>query len=130
DEFDTPDGKGKAFSMKDLTATREVAQLAEIGVASLKIEGRRKSPLYVAAVTDLYRKLIDGAEFDTREMEERLKAIYARETTTLFLNASHGATKAQADIHESEPQGVYLGTVSKDRKSTRLNSSHVKISYA
>ena len=113
DEFDTPDGKGKAFSMKDLTATREVAQLAEIGVASLKIEGRRKSPLYVAAVTDLYRKLIDGAEFDTREMEERLKAIYARETTTLFLNASHGATKAQADIHESEPQGVYLGTVNK-----------------
>lgn len=113
EEFDTPDGKGKAFSMRDLMAAGEVRKLADIGVHSLKIEGRRKSPLYVAAVTDLYRKLIDGVEFDRREMEERLKQIYSRETTSLFFQASHGDAKAQADVHESEPQGVYLGTVSK-----------------
>jgi len=113
EEFETPDGKGKAFSMKDLMAVGEIKALADIGVASLKIEGRRKSPLYVAAVTDLYRKLIDGVPFDAREMEERLKLIYSRETTSLFFQGSHGDAKAQADVSESEPQGVYLGTVAK-----------------
>jgi putative protease len=113
EEFDTPDGKGKAFSMKDLMAIGEIKSLADIGVSSLKIEGRRKSPLYVAAVTDLYRKLIDGEQFDAREMEERLKLIYSRETTSLFFQGSHGDAKAQADTNESEPQGVYLGTVAK-----------------
>jgi putative protease len=113
EEFDTPDGKGKAFSMKDLMAIGEIQSLAEIGVSSLKIEGRRKSPLYVAAVTDLYRKLLDGERFDAREMEERLKLIYSRETTSLFFQGSHGDAKAQADTNESEPQGVYLGTVAK-----------------
>ena len=88
DEFDTPEGKGKAFSMRDLMATKEVRSLAEIGVSSLKIEGRRKSPLYVAAVTDLYRRVIDGAEFDAREVEENLKLIYSRETTQLFFQGS------------------------------------------
>lgn len=111
DEFDTPEGKGKAFSMRDLMATKEVRSLAEIGVSSLKIEGRRKSPLYVAAVTDLYRRVIDGAEFDAREVEENLKLIYSRETTQLFFQGSHGDAKVQADIAESEPQGSYLGTV-------------------
>ncbi|MCA8916035.1 MAG: U32 family peptidase [Planctomycetes bacterium] len=113
EEFDTPDGKGKAFSMKDLMAIGEIKQIADIGVSSLKIEGRRKSPLYVAAVTDLYRKLIDGTEFDAREMEEQLKLIYSRETTSLFFQGSHGNAKAQADVTESEPQGVYLGTIAK-----------------
>ena len=113
EQFDSPDGKGKAFSMRDLMAADEVRDLAQLGVASLKIEGRRKSPLYVAAVTDLYRKVIDGAEFDPREMEENLKLIYSRETTQLFFQGSHGDAKAQADIGESEPQGSYLGTVEK-----------------
>lgn len=114
EEFNTPDGKGKAFSMRDLMGVGEVRELADIGVSSLKIEGRRKSPLYVAAVTDLYRKLIDGEDFDAREMEERLKLIYSRETTSLFFHASHGKeAKAQADIAESEPQGTYLGVISK-----------------
>lgn len=114
DEFTTPEGqKGKAFSMRDLMAANEVRDLAQIGVNSLKIEGRRKSPLYVAAVTDLYRRVIDGTEFDVREVEENLKLIYARETTQLFFHGSHGDAKSQADIDESEPQGTYLGTVQK-----------------
>lgn len=37
-----------------------LADLCRAGVASLKIEGRMKSPLYVAAVTDYYRRLLDG----------------------------------------------------------------------
>ncbi len=111
DTFKTPIGEGKAFSMRDLLAAGEVGKLAQLGVHSLKIEGRRKPPLYVACVTDLYRKLLDGADIDVAEYDRRLKLIYSRETTSLFLRQSHGDAKVQADIKESEPQGAYLGTV-------------------
>ena len=122
DSFKTADGEGKAFSMRDLFAPRQVRELARLGVSSLKIEGRRKAPLYVAAVTDLYRKLIDGKDVDVEAVESRLKTIYSRETTQLFLEGSHGNAKAQADVQESEPQGVYLGTIARlkgDRASFR-----------
>ena len=111
DSFITPLGEGKAFSMKDLQAPSVVPEMAKLGVKSLKIEGRRKSPLYVAAVTDLYRKVIDGVEFDLKVAEEQLKVIYSREATELFYFGSHNENKNVADKDESEPQGLYLGTL-------------------
>ncbi|MCL4731613.1 MAG: U32 family peptidase [Planctomycetes bacterium] len=113
DTFQSPDGEAKAFSMRDLFAPNEVGRLAELGVASLKIEGRRKGPLYVAAVTDLYRRVLDGTEVDIPEVERRLKLIYSRDTTTLFLHRSHGNAKAAADTSESQPAGHFLGKVTR-----------------
>ena len=43
------------FSMKDLRLGEDVRKLVDAGVVSLKIEGRMKSALYVAAVTKFYR---------------------------------------------------------------------------
>lgn len=37
----------------------EIGALCEAGVASFKVEGRMKSPEYVAVVTSIYRKYID-----------------------------------------------------------------------
>ncbi len=50
-----------AFSLgaKDLQAVRFIPALCAMGVASLKIEGRMKSPHYVATVVSVYRRLID-----------------------------------------------------------------------
>lgn len=113
DTFKSADGEAKAFSMRDLFAPNEVGALGRIGVSSVKIEGRRKAPLYVAAVTDLYRKVIDGAEVDVHEVEHRLKLIYSRDTTQLFLHRSHGDAKAAADTSESQPAGHFLGRVTR-----------------
>lgn len=44
---------------KDLQTIKYIKELAKIGIASLKIEGRMKSNYYVATVTSVYRKLID-----------------------------------------------------------------------
>lgn len=56
------------MNSKDLRAIQHVQRLIEIGVDSLKIEGRTKSPYYVARTTQLYRQAIDdalaGREFD------------------------------------------------------------------
>lgn len=49
------------LSPQDLSAVEEIPRLIEVGVKSFKIEGRLKSPEYVAAVTQVYRKAIDAA---------------------------------------------------------------------
>ena len=56
------------LNSKDLRAIQHVAQLADIGVDSLKIEGRTKSHFYTARTAQLYRQAIDnwaaGEPFD------------------------------------------------------------------
>lgn len=49
------------LSPRDLAAHQEIPELIRLGVTSFKIEGRLKSPEYVAAVTRVYRKAIDAA---------------------------------------------------------------------
>ncbi|MBP7948243.1 MAG: U32 family peptidase [Verrucomicrobiales bacterium] len=49
------------LSPQDLAAVDEIPRLVSLGVASFKIEGRLKSPEYVAAVTQVYRKAIDAS---------------------------------------------------------------------
>ena len=49
------------LSPQDLAAIGEIPALVERGVVSFKIEGRLKSPEYVAAVCQVYRKALDAA---------------------------------------------------------------------
>jgi len=51
--------RGYLISAKDLAAHDHLAQLAEIGVGCLKVEGRKKKPEYVATVTRTYRDFLD-----------------------------------------------------------------------
>jgi U32 family peptidase len=52
------------LSPQDLAAVDLIPQLVRAGVKSFKIEGRLKSPEYVAAVTRVYRKALDAAVAD------------------------------------------------------------------
>jgi len=54
--------KGYLLSTRDLCGLETLPQLIKSGVTSLKIEGRMKTPEYVATVTKIYRKYIDLAE--------------------------------------------------------------------
>jgi len=49
------------LSPQDLAATAHIPDLIRLGVASFKIEGRLKSPEYVAAICQVYRRAIDAA---------------------------------------------------------------------
>ncbi|MFT4548420.1 MAG: putative protease [Verrucomicrobiales bacterium] len=60
EEFDMAD-KRYLLSPQDLAAVDQIPELLENGVVSFKIEGRLKSPEYVAGVTQVYRKAIDAA---------------------------------------------------------------------
>lgn len=74
-----PYGKnGYALSLKDMCLAEHLTELAEMGVASLKIEGRMKSPEYVYGVTKIYRTLLDeGRNAGEKEMTE-LSALFSR----------------------------------------------------
>ncbi len=62
------------MNSKDLRAVQHVKPLSEMGVRSLKIEGRTKSHYYVARTAQVYRRAIDeaaaGREFDMAMMDE------------------------------------------------------------
>lgn len=82
--------EGYLLSTKDLNTLSNLGKLIEIGVDSLKIEGRMKRPEYVFFVTSLYRKAIDNYKKykDTRITKEdiyELKKIFNREFTKGFL---------------------------------------------
>jgi putative protease len=49
------------LSPQDLAAVAEIPDLIRLGIVSFKIEGRLKTPEYVAAVTHVYRRAIDSA---------------------------------------------------------------------
>lgn len=62
DENEKTIDKGYLLSTRDLCGLETLPQLIKSGVSSLKIEGRMKTPEYVATVTRIYRKYIDLAE--------------------------------------------------------------------
>jgi putative protease len=75
--FAAPGGTGHDLSLKDLSLIGRMAELKELGVASLKIEGRMKRPEYVAAATDLCRRAAEGQPV-TKEELEGLRAVFSR----------------------------------------------------
>ncbi len=69
------------LSLKDNCLIQRVKELQEMGVASLKLEGRMKRPEYVAAITGVYRAALDGRPVD-REMLQVLHAAFNRQGFT------------------------------------------------
>ena len=69
------------LSLKDNCLVSNLAELENMGVASVKLEGRMKRPEYVAAVTGVYRRAIDEKRVP-REMMENLTAAFNRQGFT------------------------------------------------
>ena len=68
------DEKRCDLSLKDLSLVKYIDEMSELGVASLKIEGRMKRPEYVAASVTACRLAVDGEKPDL----ETLKAVFSR----------------------------------------------------
>lgn len=96
------------MNSRDLRAVQHVAELAAMGVHSLKIEGRTKSTYYVARTTQIYRRAIDeatqGKAFDMGLMNE-LEALSNRGYTEGFLRRH-----MPQEYQTYERGSSYLGT--------------------
>ena len=66
------------LSLKDMSLAGHVREIINSGVASLKIEGRMKSPEYVRGVTKIWRRLLDEGRDATAEDIRALSDLFSR----------------------------------------------------
>lgn len=121
---DTCLDSGYLFSPRDLCGLNYIPQLINAGVSCLKIEGRMKSPEYVATVTRIYRKYIDLAYsqkdyiVDQNDIDE-LMQVFNRGG---FSSANFESTPNRNYVFKEKPNniGIYIGNVSKLNKEKGL----------
>ena len=92
------------ISMKDFSLIGRIGELADAGVASLKIEGRLKGPEYVYTTSRVYRAASDawaaGKQFDATAARELLKDVFSRPHTDAPLMGEYGSTSR---LHRYDP---------------------------
>ena len=97
------DDKGTyIFSSKDLCLIKEIPEIIEMGVDSLKIEGRLKTEYYLASVVNTYRAAIDDYKkdpenYDYKKYLKELEKTKTRGLTTFYFN-----DRNNKDIQEYE----------------------------
>ena len=77
------------LSLKDLSLAQHVPELLACGLASLKIEGRMKSPDYVYTVTKIWRTLLDEKRSATPAEMDTLSSSFSRDGFTDGYFTSH-----------------------------------------
>ena len=77
-------GKANAhpLSLKDACLAPFVPEMMDMGVACLKIEGRMKRPEYVAAVTEIYARLLREHRTPTKDEQKKLALAFSRDGFT------------------------------------------------
>ncbi len=90
------------FSSKDLCLIREIPEIIEMGIDSLKIEGRLKTEYYLASVINSYRNAIDDfaenpTEYNPEKYLKELEKVKTRGLTTFYFN-----DRNNKDIQEYE----------------------------
>ncbi len=102
------------LSPQDLAAFDLVPQLMALGVSSLKIEGRLKTPEYVANITGAYRRAIDeaarGGEVAFRRSEiQDMEMSFSRGFSHGFLDGNNHKVLVRGDY--AKKRGILLGRV-------------------
>ena len=69
---------GYLLSLKDNNLSPYLQQMEDMGVACVKLEGRMKRPEYVAAVTGIYRRLLDEKRPPDRAEQSQLESAFSR----------------------------------------------------
>ena len=79
------------FSSKDLCLLKEIPEIIDMGIDSLKIEGRLKTEYYIASVINVYRNAIDDyinnpENYDYTKYLKEIEKVKTREFTTFYFN--------------------------------------------
>lgn len=118
--FEGEAGKKHYFSIKDMALQEKILDMP---VTSLKIEGRKKTALYVAAVTDYYRRILDGKGADSVR-EEHIKQIFSRPWTDFHFK---GKNKNVIDRDFVGHRGLLIGKIEKIAKNKLFFKTNHKI---
>ena len=119
-------GKGFLISPRDLCGLDFIPDLIKAGVKSFKLEGRMKTPEYVAIVTRIYRKYIDLALSDNEYVVNKndLHDLMLAFNRGGFSKGCLGGDDNHDYVFEEKPsnQGLYIGNISKIDKKNGLIS--------
>jgi len=122
------------LNSKDLRAIEHVHRLVEIGVDSLKIEGRTKSPYYVARTCQAYRQAIDDAVAGkplAPELLRELEGLANRGYTDGFYQRHHDADyQNYLKGHSESERNLYVGDAVRFDATRGLMEIEVKNRFA
>ncbi len=126
--------KGFLLSPRDNCSIEFIPELIKLGINSLKIEGRMKTPIYVGTVTRIYRKYIDlvlnNIELDNKSLKNMISEKMSiknpktnlsdlEELTQVFNRGGFGTGHFNPNgnkklIFKEKPNnmGIYVGTIS------------------
>ena len=106
-----------AMSPKDLKLVESIPRMIELGIDSLKIEGRMKSIHYIATVVSVYRKVIDSYCADPenfqikREWLEELEKCANRDAATAFFEGEPTHEEQMYGVHGRKTSTDFIGLV-------------------
>lgn len=102
---------GYLISPKDLCSLENIPRLVDSNISSLKIEGRMKTPEYVAVVTRIYRKYIDNPydKVDECDIKDITQIFNRGGFTKGYFDG--GAPNDMITIGKPKNWGTFLGEV-------------------
>lgn len=115
-----------AMSPKDLNLIESIPKMIELGVDSLKIEGRMKSIHYIATVVSVYRKVIDAycADPDHFKIDiewlKELDKCANRETASAFFESVPGFQQQMFGSHSKKTVYDFAGLVLDYDQETKI----------
>ncbi|MGN0107200.1 MAG: DUF3656 domain-containing protein [Hominilimicola sp.] len=126
-------GSGYVLSPKDMALINELGTLNEIGVASLKIEGRLKRAEYVSAVVGVYRKYLDmfktgkAQVVSKRDIQELLDAFSRTGFTDGYFKGNLGKNMMSHDTPGNSSENKFTDEARK-RAAENANIRKIPIS--
>ena len=131
DLYDKEDNKVESdikftMSSKDLMMASKIKEMIDIGIVSLKVEGRMRSNYYVATVINTYRHLIDDY-YDNKLTSEKLAyyqkvldRVANREATVQFFDKLPGTSEQYYLGRQEESNQDFLGIVTDYDEETKM----------
>lgn len=114
------------FSSKDLCLVKEIPEIIELGVDSLKIEGRLKTEYYLASVINTYRNAIDDCmnnpqNYDAKKYISELEKVKTRSLTTFYFNDRNNKDFQEYEGKQYNPDYEFGGKIiSYDKENSLL----------
>ena len=114
------------FCSKDLSMLKYIPDMIDIGISSLKIEGRMRSTYYIATVVSIYRKVIDeylnkkNNYTYNKEYEKILRRCANRDSIPQFFNGIYDSSCSYYNGRVEVSNQDFLGIVLDYDENTKI----------
>ena len=119
------------LSSKDLCLIKDIPQIIEMGVDSLKIEGRLKTEYYLASVVNVYRNAIDDymenpSGYDYTKYLKELEKVKTRNLTEFYFNDRNNKDFQEYEGKQYNPNYEFGAKVVEDCDANEIATVEIK----